>query len=124
MAPTRGLQLLALLLFGCTSLLVLGLRRCLVHGVRTKKLIHDETMWIPSETTSLSNHSAFSSHIFRVDGILEVNPDARHPIIELFDRAEVRWQAKLDRASRTLEEAINEYIRRYRREPPKGFDAW
>jgi hypothetical protein len=105
-------------------LLVLGLQRCLVNGVRTKKLIHQEKMWFPSETTSLRNHSAFPSHIFRVDGILEVNPDAQHPIIELFNRAEARWQAKLDRASQTLEEAINEYIRRYRRDPPKGFDAW
>lgn len=66
----------------------------------------------------------FRSHLFRDDGIVEVNPDGRHPIFELIDRAEARWQAKLNRASRSLEEAVREYKRRYRREPPKGFDAW
>lgn len=66
----------------------------------------------------------FRSHHFRDDGIVEVNPDGRHPIFELIDRAEARWQAKLNRASRSLEEAVREYKRRYRREPPKGFGAW
>jgi hypothetical protein len=65
-----------------------------------------------------------ASHLFREDGIVEVNPDGLHPIFELISRAEARWQGKLDRASKTLGEAVREYRRRYRREPPKGFDAW
>lgn len=56
--------------------------------------------------------------------MLVVNPDAPHPIFDIINRAEARWHAKLGSASRTLEEAVSEYIRRYRRAPPKGFDAW
>ncbi|KAJ8518174.1 hypothetical protein ONZ45_g4698 [Pleurotus djamor] len=63
-------------------------------------------------------------HEFRPDGLLEVNPDAAHPIYDLISRAEERWNDKLSRASKTLGEAVTEYKRRYKRPPPKGFDDW
>ena len=63
-------------------------------------------------------------HRFRVDGLVEVNEDGAHPIYELISRAEREWRDKLQRASKTLEEAVNEYRRRYKRRPPKGFDLW
>lgn len=125
MLPARGLHLLAIFLFALTSLVVIGLRHGLVHGVCTRKLIHHGQMWAPADMTPLTNHSyVHSSHIYREDGMLVVNPDAPHPIFDIINRAEARWHAKLGSASRTLEEAVSEYIRRYRRAPPKGFDAW
>jgi len=47
-----------------------------------------------------------------------------HPIYELISRAEKEWQGKLDRASKTLDQAVAEYRRRYLRAPPKGFELW
>ncbi|KAJ7770941.1 glycosyl transferase family 90-domain-containing protein [Mycena maculata] len=63
-------------------------------------------------------------HTFRDDGLLEFNPEGNHPIFELIRRAEVAWKDKLDRASTTFPQAVSEYRRRYKRDPPKGFDAW
>lgn len=64
------------------------------------------------------------SHTFRPDGLLEVNADGRHPIYDLIERAETEWDNKLRRQSKTLDEAVAEYKRRYHRAPPKGFDEW
>jgi hypothetical protein len=47
-----------------------------------------------------------------------------HPIPKLMDDAEDEYRAKLRRQSRTLDEAVVEYKRRYKRNPPKGFDEW
>ncbi|KZT24399.1 glycosyltransferase family 90 protein [Neolentinus lepideus HHB14362 ss-1] len=63
-------------------------------------------------------------HVYRSDGLLVVNPEGAHPIYELIERAEEAWDNKLRRASRTLGQAVEEYKRRYRRLPPKGFDHW
>lgn len=61
---------------------------------------------------------------YRADGLVEVSEDGPHPIYELIARAEKAWNEKLKKASRTLEEAVIEYRRRYHREPPLGFDKW
>ncbi|KAG6896164.1 hypothetical protein C0992_009913 [Termitomyces sp. T32_za158] len=63
-------------------------------------------------------------HIYRDDGLLEVNPDGGHPILELIELANARWKSKLTRASKTLDDAVREYVKRYKRRPPKGFDKW
>jgi hypothetical protein len=63
-------------------------------------------------------------HTYRKDGLLELNPRGPHPIFELISRAEANWEAKMNKASKTLEEACREYERRYRRLPPLGFDKW
>jgi hypothetical protein len=59
-------------------------------------------------------------HEYRPDGLLEVNPNGPHPIFELMKRGEADWRAKLGRASKTLDEAVAEYERRYGRMPPRG----
>jgi hypothetical protein len=64
------------------------------------------------------------SHRYSPDGLLHVNPNGPHPIYELIQSAEEEWERKLDRASQTLEEAVAEYKRRYKRAPPQGFDDW
>ena len=63
-------------------------------------------------------------HEFHSDGLLHVNLEGAHPIFELISRAEEEWEAKLRGASKTLQEAVREYKRRYKRAPPKGFDHW
>jgi hypothetical protein len=47
-----------------------------------------------------------------------------HPIPRLMARAEDNFRDLLSRQSRTLHAAVKEYKRRYRRDPPKGFDDW
>lgn len=64
------------------------------------------------------------THHYGDDGLLVVNHDGPHPIFELIQRAEEAWTRKLDRASKTLEEAVAEYKRRYKRPPPLHFDIW
>lgn len=51
------------------------------------------------------------------------DPDP-HPIDGLIRDGQRRWQAKLARQSKTLDQAVAEYRRRYGRPPPKGFDHW
>ncbi|KAJ7180036.1 glycosyl transferase family 90-domain-containing protein [Mycena crocata] len=63
-------------------------------------------------------------HIFADNGLLEVDPLGIHPIFTLIQRAEVAWSDKLDRASTSFPQAVAEYRRRYKRDPPKGFHAW
>jgi|ERR1700722_547531 len=63
-------------------------------------------------------------HEYRQDGLVEVNPDGVHPIYELIERSEAEWNAKLKHASKSLDEAVAEYHRRYNRPPPLGFESW
>lgn len=67
---------------------------------------------------------AIGKHNFRSDGLLQVNLEGAHPIFELTSRAEKEWEAKLRAASKTFQEVVQEYKRRYKRAPPKGFDLW
>ncbi|KAL5485021.1 hypothetical protein ACEPAI_7663 [Sanghuangporus weigelae] len=64
------------------------------------------------------------SHTYRPNGFLEVNPNGTHPIFDLISKAEASWYAKLRKASSTFQEALEEYVRRYHRPPPRGFDKW
>ncbi|KAG9311046.1 hypothetical protein JVU11DRAFT_8944 [Chiua virens] len=64
------------------------------------------------------------AHGLSPEGLLIVDPDAPHPIFQLIRDAEAAWDAKCARASKTLDEAVAEYKRRYRRAPPLGFDKW
>ncbi|WWC88513.1 uncharacterized protein L201_003424 [Kwoniella dendrophila CBS 6074] len=52
------------------------------------------------------------------------NQNKIHPIPLLLNLGEKRWEELLSRQSRTLTEANKEYIKRYGRKPPKGFENW
>ncbi|TRM65688.1 glycosyltransferase family 90 protein [Schizophyllum amplum] len=67
---------------------------------------------------------ATGKHKYHQNGLLVVDPSGAHPIYELMARAEKQWMKKQAKASRTLEQAVKEYRRRYKRNPPKGFDIW
>ena len=47
-----------------------------------------------------------------------------HPIPKLMLDAENDFRGLLARQSKTLPQAVEEYKRRYKRDPPKGFDNW
>ncbi|WWC70776.1 uncharacterized protein I206_104727 [Kwoniella pini CBS 10737] len=49
---------------------------------------------------------------------------SEHPIYELMERAETRWTNLLSSQSKTLQQAVSEYRKRYRISPPAGFEAW
>lgn len=48
----------------------------------------------------------------------------QHPIEILIEQGQKRWKSLLGRQSKSLEAAVEEYQRRYRRPPPRGFDKW
>lgn len=47
-----------------------------------------------------------------------------HPILPLLETARDKEANLISRQSSTLSQAVQEYRRRYRQEPPKGFDKW
>ncbi|GLB39561.1 putative lipopolysaccharide-modifying enzyme [Lyophyllum shimeji] len=70
--------------------------------------------WLP--TTSTVMHLSTES---RAPSVIK-----EHPIPKLMDEAEAKYRQKLAGQSKTLKSAVAEYRRRYKRDPPKGFDAW
>ena len=50
--------------------------------------------------------------------------DVDHPIPRLMAEAEDKFRNLLAKQSKTLAEAVAEYKKRYKRDPPKGFDDW
>lgn len=48
----------------------------------------------------------------------------QHPIPTLMANAESSFRNLLSSQSKTLAQAVDEYKRRYKRDPPKGFDDW
>ncbi|WVW82295.1 hypothetical protein I302_104301 [Kwoniella bestiolae CBS 10118] len=65
-----------------------------------------------------------AEHRFLPNGLLIPNIHSPHPIFELISRSKKNWQKKLDGQSKTLSEAVDEYRRRYARNPPRGFERW
>ena len=51
-------------------------------------------------------------------------PSTTHPVVEIWKQANAVFQATLASQSKSIEEATAGYVRRYGREPPKGFDQW
>ena len=47
-----------------------------------------------------------------------------HPIPRLMAEAENKFRNLLSRQSTTLAQAVAEYKKRFKRDPPKGFDEW
>lgn len=51
-------------------------------------------------------------------------PPIHHPIPRLMADAREQYDRKIRRQSKTLEQAVAEYEKRYQRAPPRGFDEW
>ncbi|KAG8710312.1 Glycosyltransferase Family 90 domain containing protein [Ceratobasidium sp. 423] len=91
------------------------------HWENAHQLPHDKAPPVEIPSTSKSH---MPSHVYRDDGLVETNPEGRHPIYDLIARAEKVWNDKLERQSRHLADAVDEYERRYGRPPPPNFDKW
>jgi hypothetical protein len=83
------------------------------------QIIEDESYFDSSDFPTL-----FPVHRYRGDGYLLVNPEGRHPIHDLIQRAQSKWDKKQKARSHSLGEACAEYRRRHRRDPPPGFNHW
>ncbi|KAG8684737.1 Glycosyltransferase Family 90 domain containing protein, partial [Ceratobasidium sp. 394] len=60
---------------------------------------------IPQKVKGQTSKSKMPSHVYRDDGLVEVNPEGHHPIYDLIARAEAQWKSKLERQSRHLADA-------------------
>ena len=58
------------------------------------------------------------------NGLFVAKEGERHPILSLIEKGKKDWEQLLAKQSKTLPEAAAEYRRRYRRNPPPGFDTW
>lgn len=47
-----------------------------------------------------------------------------HPVESLVQKARAQFELMVESQSKTLDEAVTSYARRYRRNPPPGFDKW
>ncbi|KAG8905165.1 Glycosyltransferase Family 90 domain containing protein [Tulasnella sp. 403] len=81
----------------------------------------DHSKWDDEHKTWIGR---LAPHDYAPNGLVMVNEAGMHPIYDLVARAEANWKKKLKRASKTFEEAVKEYQRRYGRDPPRGFDKW
>ncbi|KZT56709.1 glycosyltransferase family 90 protein [Calocera cornea HHB12733] len=79
---------------------------------------------LDANPSALGARGPLEPHTYLPSGLVVVNPRGRHPIYELVERAQREWEEKNARASKTLEQAVREYQRRYGRWPPRGFDKW
>lgn len=100
-----------------------------LKGVKTRVKIQQRNAGsLASRVLSKQNKAEqleqLEQHIYRNDGLLQVNPSGPHPIFELIQSAQSAWDRKLERASPTLQDAVDEYYRRYSRRPPRGFGDW
>lgn len=77
-----------------------------------------------SKATSTKTSTEALDHPI-VNGLLHLNASSTlHPIYQLTRSAQAEWDEKVENQSRTLVEAVEEYRRRYKREPPRGFGKW
>jgi len=74
-----------------------------------------QTTWVPGLARYGHQRTKTRSELRTKDG---------HPIPQLMEDAEREFNAKLARQSKTFEDAVKEYRRRYKRMPPRGFDVW
>jgi hypothetical protein len=85
--------------------------------------ISDDETRPPPQRTPLPPYVA--EHHTLKNGLFQPNMSAlNHPIYQLIHESRAAWDAKVQRQSRSLAEAVIEYRRRYKMEPPRGFDRW
>ena len=93
---------------------------------RSRSLLYIFALW---PTLAPLNHPLLRKHLSTFPGGIWTQPTLtkpshRHPIEELILKGQADLVDLVDGQSKTLEEAAKEYIRRYLREPPPGFDKW
>lgn len=127
MLSGRAVKLIALPLLLSVLAFVVYFRESIILAVRLRTSTPLTLSQTPTGKDNLGQEAIedqIFNHLYRADGLLAVHPNGTHPIYEIIELSEASWRAKLRRASKTLDDAVAEYWRRYKRAPPKGFDAW
>ena len=75
----------------------------------------------PSTTLNLTTHDDADSLTFTSPGL---GSGQKHPIEVLVEDARRKYTHMIENQSKSLEQAIANYKKRYQREPPPGFDDW
>ncbi|GAA5896049.1 hypothetical protein JCM8208_007515 [Rhodotorula glutinis] len=86
--------------------------------------IEDEDMGLPDEDLETPHRLDPNGHMVVAPLSTFAEPPKPHPIFTLIKRAEQDWNRKVHKQSKTLKDAVHEYRRRYKRNPPRGFDKW
>lgn len=86
--------------------------------------IEDEDMGLPEEDLDSPHKLEPNGHLLVAPLSTFKEPPKPHPIFTLIKRAEQDWNRKVHRQSKTLKDAVHEYRKRYKRNPPRGFDKW
>jgi hypothetical protein len=87
---------------------------------------HQQNSKHNNQSTSQTTQSALPTN-YHPNGLYYLSqppPLERHPILNLVDKAEQEWASKVAKSSKSLEEAVAEYRRRYHQPPPFGFEKW
>ncbi|GAA5896669.1 hypothetical protein JCM6882_005755 [Rhodosporidiobolus microsporus] len=77
-----------------------------------------------SSSTNSSLRSPHDTYAFAVPLPNERGAYEEHPIHGLIREAKQKWEDKKKRQSKTYDDAVEEYKRRYGRKPPQGFQHW
>lgn len=97
---------------------ILALSFIVIHTVAPSNAFSSHTRrW----TTASS--SVIRSKFLR-DKAQAPRPPIHHPIPKLMSDAREQFDSLIQKQSQTLEQAVAEYEKRYKRRPPKGFDEW
>lgn len=128
-----------------TSMVIVRVILYLAHRRRTRLIrlvcVQAPTSHAPAHDRTGRNYTLHNNgHLYVLPSALHPSSDSspysaleasrllphtmQHPIYDLIENATERWQKKLSRQSKTLEQAVREYKRRHGRKPPKGFDDW
>lgn len=104
-----------------------GRKRGVIFVLATSVIFMQAGLWAGRRSTQ---DNFPDSSLFNSQNLLSlVNLDGRttikeHPIPKLMAQAEENYRNLLARQSKTLPDAVAEYKKRYKRDPPRGFDQW
>ena len=115
--------LLGTLFTGKRLLLVFAVLACLIilFGTQRTQAVVPQLSANFGTSSKLQDWIPGSSNFFAGTRIKET---IVHPIPKLMADAQTKFKTMIGGQSKTLADAVKEYKRRYRRNPPKGFDEW
>ena len=106
-------------------LVIFAVLACLIIVVRphqTQAVVSQLSGNFNTSSSKLEDWIPRPSHFFKVT---QSKKEAIvHPIPKLMAEAQTKFKTMVTGQSKTLVEAVQEYKRRYGRNPPKGFDEW
>ncbi|KAM0703792.1 hypothetical protein Q7P35_009731 [Cladosporium inversicolor] len=100
-------------------------QRALPLAIWATLLSHALLTFLQSQTTSIGSHVLLPHKLFLPAQFdTSVDAIAEHPIKDLVRKAEAEFAEVLAKQSNSYETAASEYLRRYNRKPPPGFEIW